>query len=145
LNLVLIVLKAWIIEPAEARTKKPAVLFLHGGFAFGLDDWKMAEPYRAAGYVVMAPMLRGENGQAGFFSMFYDELNDVLALPVSSESSHLWMHSAYFSRDTAPAALSRYWALSRLHVSEQLLRSTARPISNYSSTAAHNGRGFRAK
>lgn len=72
-------LKAWINEPAEARTKKPAVLFLHGGFAFGLDDWKMAEPYRAAGYVVMAPMLRGENGQAGFFSMFYGELNDVLA------------------------------------------------------------------
>ena len=72
-------LKAWINRTSEVRTKRPAILFLHGGFAFGPDDWKMAKPYRDAGYIVMVPMLRGENGQAGFFSMFYDELTDVLA------------------------------------------------------------------
>lgn len=71
--------KAWINQPSEFRSKKPAILFLHGGFAFGLGDWKMAEPYRNAGYVVMIPILRGENGQPGFFSLFYDEVNDVLA------------------------------------------------------------------
>jgi dipeptidyl aminopeptidase/acylaminoacyl peptidase len=39
----------------------------------------MAQPYRDAGYVVMLPLLRSENGQAGSFSMFYDEVDDVLA------------------------------------------------------------------
>ena len=72
-------LKAWINRPSKVGAKRPAILFLHGGFAFGPDDWKMTEPYRDAGYIVMAPTLRGENGQAGLFSMFYDEINDVLA------------------------------------------------------------------
>src|SRR5207237_1250297 len=35
--------------------------------------------YRDAGYVVVTPMLRGENGQPGSFTMFYDEVDDVLA------------------------------------------------------------------
>src|SRR5262252_313403 len=72
-------LKAWMNKPTDLRSKRPAVLFLHGGFAFGADDWKMAEPYRNAGYIVLVPILRGENGQAGYFSMFYDEVNDVIA------------------------------------------------------------------
>lgn len=59
--------------------KRPAVLFLHGGFAFGADDWEMVGPYRDAGYVTMVPILRGENGQPGAFTMFYDEVDDVLA------------------------------------------------------------------
>src|SRR5438876_195437 len=65
-------LKAWINPPANPGSRKlSAVLFLHGGWAFGKDDWDMAQPFRDAGYVVMAPMLRGENGQAGSFTMFY--------------------------------------------------------------------------
>jgi dienelactone hydrolase len=71
-------LKAWVNPPAGAG-KKPAVLFLHGGFAFAADDWDMAQPFRDAGYVVMTPMLRGENGLPGSYSMFYDEVDDVLA------------------------------------------------------------------
>jgi dipeptidyl aminopeptidase/acylaminoacyl peptidase len=59
--------------------RQPAVLFLHGGFAYGADDWAMAEPYRAAGFITMMPILRGENGQAGHFTLFHDELDDVLA------------------------------------------------------------------
>ena len=61
-----------------AGVKKPAVLFLHGGFAIGGSDWQMAQPYRDAGYVVMMPVLRGENGQAGDYSLFYNEVQDVL-------------------------------------------------------------------
>ena len=38
----------------------------------------MAQPYRDAGYIVMIPILRGENGQPGFYTMFYDEVDDVL-------------------------------------------------------------------
>src|SRR5262249_29615237 len=87
--------------PDDGR-KRPAVLFLHGGFAFGGDDWDMPQPYRDAGYIVMIPILRGENGQPGSYSMFYDEVDDVLAaasalaaLPyVDSDRIFLSGHSA---------------------------------------------------
>ena len=39
----------------------------------------MAVPYWEAGFVVMVPMLRGENGQGGEFTFLYDEVDDVLA------------------------------------------------------------------
>ena len=74
-------LKAWLGPvPDKPGTdhKQPAVLFLHGGFAIGDDDWAMAEPYRAAGFIVMMPVLRGENGQPGAYSMFYNEVKDAL-------------------------------------------------------------------
>ena len=72
-------LKAWLTRDRQAGQKLPAVLFLHGGFEFGAADWDMAVPYWQAGFVVMAPMLRGENGQQGTFSFLYDEVDDVLA------------------------------------------------------------------
>jgi dienelactone hydrolase len=73
-------LKAWVSRDRDnGQKKKPAVLFLHGGNAFDLQDWQMIKPFLDAGYVVMIPMLRGENGQPGSFSMFYDEVDDVLA------------------------------------------------------------------
>lgn len=71
-------LAAWLARPA-GEGAHPAVLFLHGGAAFDADDWQMTEPFRAAGFVVMTPLLRGENGQPGSYSMFYDEVDDVLA------------------------------------------------------------------
>lgn len=73
-------LKAWINRPSGAEQKKyPVVIFLHGGFAFGRADWEMTTPFQQAGFIVMTPMLRGENGQAGIFSLFYQEVDDVLA------------------------------------------------------------------
>ena len=72
-------LTAWMSGHRQAQQKLPAVLFLHGGFEFGAADWDMAVPYWEAGFVVMAPMLRAENGQSGTFSFFYDEVDDVLA------------------------------------------------------------------
>jgi dienelactone hydrolase len=72
-------LKAWVSAPPADGKTRPAVLFLHGGFAFGEGDWEMAKPYRDAGFVVLAPMLRGENGLPGSYSMLFDELDDVLA------------------------------------------------------------------
>jgi len=73
-----------IVGPtANNGVKKPAVVFLHGGFAYGDSpgdsDWEMSKPYRDAGFVVMTPVLRGENGQPGNFTLYYDEVNDVLA------------------------------------------------------------------
>jgi acetyl esterase/lipase len=73
-------LRAWMNPaPGDGGRKRPAVVFVHGGFAFGLPDWEMTAPYREAGFVVMAPWLRGENGQAGSFTLVYDEVEDVLA------------------------------------------------------------------
>jgi dipeptidyl aminopeptidase/acylaminoacyl peptidase len=72
-------LKAWLNRPADANRKRPAVLFLHGGFAFDRDDWDLSRPYREAGFIVMTPVLRGENGQPGAFTLWYDEVDDVLA------------------------------------------------------------------
>jgi dipeptidyl aminopeptidase/acylaminoacyl peptidase len=87
-------LKAWVNRPVgDTARKHPAVLYLHGGFAFGDDDWEQAQPLRDAGFVVMTPLLRGENGQPGHFTMFYDEIDDVL-----SAADHLaslsWVDSA---------------------------------------------------
>lgn len=72
-------LKAWVSESPKGPGRRPAVLFLHGGFAFGDDDWEQAGPFRDTGFVVMTPMVRGENGLPGAYSMFYDEVEDVIA------------------------------------------------------------------
>lgn len=72
-------LKAWVNPPPKRGPKKPAVLFLHGGYAFDSKDWSQCKPFRDAGFVTMTPMLRGENGLKGSFSLFYDEVDDVLA------------------------------------------------------------------
>lgn len=73
-------LVAWLSEyvPDEKRLR-PAVLFLHGGNATGDGHWAMMKPYWDAGFVVMLPSFRGENGQKGNYSGFYDETSDALA------------------------------------------------------------------
>jgi len=68
-----------IANPADPRSGQPAVLFLHGGFAFGEGDWEQTAPFIEAGFVVMIPTLRGENGLPGSYSMFYNEVDDVIA------------------------------------------------------------------
>ncbi len=73
-------LKAWMNKPSGNSNKKyPVIVFLHGGFAFGKGDWDMTKPFRDAGFIVIAPILRGENGQPGIFTMFYDEVDDAIA------------------------------------------------------------------
>ncbi len=73
-------LKAWLQQLRGETRKHPAVLFLHGGFGFDYpDDWDISKPYREAGFVVLTPILRAENGQPGAFSFYYDEVDDVLA------------------------------------------------------------------
>lgn len=71
-------LKAWV-SAAKGTEPRPAMLFLHGGFSFAVEDWDQAQPYRDAGFVVLMPGLRGENGLPGQYSMFYHEVEDVLA------------------------------------------------------------------
>jgi dipeptidyl aminopeptidase/acylaminoacyl peptidase len=72
-------LRAWVNRPSGGDHRRyPTVLFLHGGNSFDLGDWQTSQPYRDAGFVVLTPILRGENRQPGYFSMFYDEVEDVV-------------------------------------------------------------------
>jgi dipeptidyl aminopeptidase/acylaminoacyl peptidase len=70
---------AWVSHYEPSTTPKPAVLFLHGGNATGDGHWELVMPYAEAGFVVMLPSFRGENGQAGNYSGFYDETSDALS------------------------------------------------------------------
>lgn len=73
-------LRAWSNPPpSEGKQKYPAVLFLHGGFCFDVSDWEETKAFRDAGFIVMLPNRRGENGQPGNFTMFYDEVDDVIS------------------------------------------------------------------
>jgi len=72
-------LVAWVSRYKRGSKPKPGVLFLHGGNAMGLGHWVLLKAYVDAGFVVMMPSLRGENGQMGNFSGFYDEVDDVLS------------------------------------------------------------------
>ena len=73
-------LSAWMAKPNTSLDKNKAVIFLHGGFAFDISDFQSGQSYLDAGYAVITPILRGENGQPGHFSLFYDEVDDVLGL-----------------------------------------------------------------
>lgn len=96
-----LMLKAWVSEDASEDGKRPAVVFLHGGFALGNGDWEVLQPYRDAGFVTMTPSLRGENNNPGNFEFFYGEVSDALAagrylasLPnVDKERIHVAGHS----------------------------------------------------
>src|SRR6476661_7453359 len=60
-------LKGWLSSIENGGKKMPAVVFLHGGWAFGEGDWKDAAPFAKAGFVLFMPMLRGENGNPGIY------------------------------------------------------------------------------
>lgn len=72
-------LRAWVSKVPSGGGRRPAVLFLHGGNATGLGHWELMTPYIEAGYVVMLPTFRGENGQAGAYTGFFSEVDDALA------------------------------------------------------------------
>jgi dienelactone hydrolase len=72
-------LKGWLsADPGDGR-RHPAVVYLHGGWAFGADDWRDAAPFAAAGFLLFMPMLRAENGNPGTYESFYGEVDDAIA------------------------------------------------------------------
>lgn len=76
-------LKAWVyVNPQTRDAKHPTLLFLHGGFAFGMGDLMSCQAAMDQDYVVMAPALRGENGNPGNFELFFGEVNDAQAAAV---------------------------------------------------------------
>jgi dipeptidyl aminopeptidase/acylaminoacyl peptidase len=73
-------LVAWASPAGNPAGLRPAVLVLHGGNAIWHGHWTdLAAPFVAAGYHALMPTMRGENGQPGDFSAFYDETDDVLS------------------------------------------------------------------
>ncbi|MBL8685202.1 MAG: alpha/beta fold hydrolase [Myxococcales bacterium] len=75
-----LLLRAHVDHSANtASERRAAVLYLHGQFAFTHEAAVQAQRFRDAGFVTMTLVLRGENGQDGAFSLYYDEVDDVLA------------------------------------------------------------------
>ncbi|MGI9336436.1 MAG: alpha/beta hydrolase family protein, partial [Gammaproteobacteria bacterium] len=75
-----LVLKAWLALPRRiAAEPVPGVVYLHGGFSFGKEDLFDAYPFYQAGYAVMTPMLRAENGNPGDFELLLGEVDDAVA------------------------------------------------------------------
>jgi hypothetical protein len=74
-------LQAWFAAPlgASEGRRAPALVYFHGDFAFGPDDFEVVRPFLDAGYVVMTPMLRGENGNPGEFELLWGEIDDARA------------------------------------------------------------------
>ncbi|QDT83260.1 alpha/beta hydrolase family protein [Gimesia chilikensis] len=72
-------LKAWLSDNPGDGKKHPAVVYLHGGWSFSAVDWQDVTQFIDAGFVVMMPMLRGENGNPGYYEAFYGEVDDALA------------------------------------------------------------------
>ena len=72
-------LKAWVSDQPKSEQRRPAVVHMHAAFSLAAEDWDYVQPYLDAGYVVMMPSVRGENGNPGSFECFYGELDDVIA------------------------------------------------------------------
>lgn len=73
-------LQAWFAYPQKRGAGPvPTLVYFHGGYAFGADDFDDARPFLDAGFAVLAPMLRGENGNPGHFEMYFGEIDDARA------------------------------------------------------------------
>lgn len=73
-------LQAWFAKPDKKMSQAiPAVVYLHGGFSFGKQDFFDTKAFIDNGFAVMTPTFRGENGNRGNFELFYGEVDDALA------------------------------------------------------------------
>jgi acetyl esterase/lipase len=73
-------LKAWLAMPKNSQSATlPAVVYFHGGFAFGMSELGDCQPFLDAGFAVMTPTFRGENGNPGNFELLYGEVDDAQA------------------------------------------------------------------
>jgi dipeptidyl aminopeptidase/acylaminoacyl peptidase len=77
------------VTPVKPGAKRPAVLWVQGGFNWSVDEsgWQpaprendqSARAFREAGLVLMMPALRGGNDNPGDREYFLGEVDDVLA------------------------------------------------------------------
>jgi acetyl esterase/lipase len=69
-------LKAWVYRPQGGAGPYPAVVYFHGGWALDTIDFEDCQPFMDAGFIVMTPTLRAENGNPGDFELFLGEVAD---------------------------------------------------------------------
>ncbi len=77
------------VTPLQAGPQRPAIVWIHGGFDWGISRsfWEPQErrndqsgaAFREAGIVQMYPSLRGSNGNPGRNECFFGEVDDVIA------------------------------------------------------------------
>ncbi len=72
-------LLAWFAMPANADGPVPGLVYFHGAFALGPKDRKAVQPFIDAGFAVLMPALRGENGNPGRQELLYGEIDDGVA------------------------------------------------------------------
>lgn len=71
-------LKGWFVA-SESKEEAPTLIYLHGGFAFGLSDLADVKAFHEVGFHLFAPSWRGENGNPGFHELCYGEVDDAVA------------------------------------------------------------------
>jgi dienelactone hydrolase len=77
-------LLAWLavpkaVEGTPQAAPAPGVVYFHGAFSLQAKDALAARPLVDAGFVVLMPALRGENGNPGRLELLYGELDDAVA------------------------------------------------------------------
>ncbi|MGE0321544.1 MAG: hypothetical protein AB7K71_05340 [Polyangiaceae bacterium] len=76
-------LRGWLAKP-NTPTAAPAVVYLHDGFSPSHADWAAASEFLSKGFAVFLPQFRGEAGNPGDFSAFFNEVDDVIAAGTAS-------------------------------------------------------------
>lgn len=81
--------QASYISPVREGERRPAIVWIAGGFDWGVnnnawlpasrDDDQSARAFRDAGIVLMLPSLRGSNDNPGRNECFFGEVEDVIA------------------------------------------------------------------
>jgi len=73
-------LLAWLVLPkTETDTPTPGLVYFHGAFALKPGDVENVRPAVEAGFAVLLPSLRGENGNPGHAELLAGELDDAVA------------------------------------------------------------------
>lgn len=71
-------LLAWLALPA-AEGPVPGLVYFHGAFSLVPADFEAVRPFVDAGFAVLTPALRGENGNPGRLELLYGEVDDGVA------------------------------------------------------------------
>jgi acetyl esterase/lipase/ketosteroid isomerase-like protein len=69
----------WYAAPVAGERPAPVLVYLHGGPALRAAHAAALAEFRAAGFAVFAPTLRGKNGNPGDHELLYGEVDDAAA------------------------------------------------------------------
>lgn len=76
-------LKIWQLAPDHKRLWSQrgyaTLIYIHDGTTLTQEDVAHAETFREAGFVVVLPTFRGENGNPGVHELLFGELDDLVA------------------------------------------------------------------